>query len=120
MINVREVTFLSTLKLIANPVLMFALAGYVFQMDPMWSQAAIIRSAMPSGANAYVIAQQDIVHVETASAVCLPASAVPVANLTMPNATAGALLVNGHHYVWYHSRGHHYGWWRGYHHGWWH
>jgi hypothetical protein len=50
---------------------------------------------------------------------CLPASAMPVANLTTPNdATAGVLLVNGHHYGWYHSRGHHYGWWRGHHHGW--
>jgi predicted permease len=56
-----------TLKRIANPILTFGLVTYVFAMDPMWSQAAVILSAMPVGANPYIIAQQYNVHVATVS-----------------------------------------------------
>jgi malonate transporter and related proteins len=65
--NAGEVIWLTALKLIANPILTFALVTYVFAMDPLWSQAAIILSAMPVGANPYIIAQQYNVHVETVS-----------------------------------------------------
>jgi malonate transporter and related proteins len=65
--NAGEVVWLSALKLIANPILTFGLVTYVFRMDPMWSQAAVILSAMPVGANPYIIAQQYNVHVETVS-----------------------------------------------------
>jgi malonate transporter len=65
--NAGEVIWLSALKLIVNPILTFGLVTYVFRMDPMWSQAAVILSAMPVGANPYIIAQQYNVHVETVS-----------------------------------------------------
>lgn len=65
--NAGEVIWLTALKLIANPILTFALVTYVFAMEPLWSQAAVILSAMPIGANPYIIAQQYNVHVETVS-----------------------------------------------------
>jgi predicted permease len=37
-------------------------------MQPLWSQAAVILSAMPTAANAYVIAQQYNVHFKIVSA----------------------------------------------------
>jgi hypothetical protein len=55
-----------------------------------------------------------------AFSICLPASALPIVNLTTSSAADGLVLIHGHghHYGWYHGRGHHYGWWRGRHRGW--
>jgi malonate transporter and related proteins len=65
--NVGEVIWLSALKTVINPVLTFALVTNVFTMEPLWSQAAVILSAMPTAANAYVIAQQYNVYFKTVS-----------------------------------------------------
>ena len=65
--NAGEVIWLSALKTVVNPILTFVLVTYVFVMDPFWSQAAVILSAMPVGTNPYVVAQQYNVHIETVS-----------------------------------------------------
>src|SRR5262245_51656763 len=65
--NVGEVIWLAVLKTLVNPVLTFALVTYVFTMEPVWSQAAVILSAMPTAANTYVIAQQYNVYFKTVS-----------------------------------------------------
>jgi len=67
--NLGEVVWLSALKVAINPLLVYLLVTYVFTMEPFWSKAAVILSAMPAGANAFVVAQQYNVHVETASSV---------------------------------------------------
>jgi hypothetical protein len=56
------------LKTIVNPILTFLLVDNVFAMEPLWSQAAVILSAMPTAANAYVIAQQYNVYFRIVSA----------------------------------------------------
>ncbi len=81
--NMGEVIWLSTLKVIINPVLTFALVTYVFAMDPFWSKAAVILSAMPTGANAYVIAQQYNVHVETVSSVVVVSTGMSVVTISL-------------------------------------
>jgi hypothetical protein len=52
------VIWLAVLKAVVNPILTFVLVTYVFAMEPLWSQAAVLLSAMPVGVNPYVIAQQ--------------------------------------------------------------
>ena len=47
--NAAEVIWLTALKVIANPILTFALVAYIFVLDPLWAQAAIILSASLSG-----------------------------------------------------------------------
>jgi malonate transporter and related proteins len=81
--NMGEVIWLTTLKAIFNPLLTFALVTYVFAMDPFWSKAAVILSAMPTGANAYVIAQQYNVHVETVSSVVVVSTGVSVVTISL-------------------------------------
>ena len=81
--NMGEVIWLSTLKAIFNPLLTFALVTYVFAMDPFWSKAAVILSAMPTGANAYVVAQQYNVHVETASSVVVVSTGMSVITISL-------------------------------------
>jgi predicted permease len=56
--NIGEVLWLAVLKAVINPILTFVLVTYAFVMEPLWSQAAVILSAMPVGTNPYVIAQQ--------------------------------------------------------------
>lgn len=80
--NVGEVIWLSTLKVLINPVVTFALVTYVFAMDPFWSRAAVILSAMPTGANAYVVAQQYNVHVQTTSSVVVVSTAMSVVTIS--------------------------------------
>ena len=78
-----EAIWLATLKVIINPVVTFALVTYVFAMDPFWSKAAIILSAMPTGANAYVVAQQYNVHVETVSSVVILSTGMSVVTISI-------------------------------------
>ena len=65
--NVGEVIWLAALKTVVNPILTFALVTYVFTMEPLWTQAAVILSAMPTATNTYVIAQQYNVYFKTVS-----------------------------------------------------
>src|SRR5215510_6318722 len=65
--NIGEVIWLSIVNAVINPILAFLLVTYVFVMEPLWSEAAVILSAMPVGTNPYVIAQQYNVHVKTVS-----------------------------------------------------
>jgi predicted permease len=81
--NIGEVIWLSTLKAVFNPLLTFVLVTYVFSMDPFWSKAAVILSAMPTGANAYVVAQQYNVHVETASSVVVVSTGMSVLTISL-------------------------------------
>ena len=48
--NLGEVVWLSTLKVAVNPLLVYVLVTYVFEMEPFWSLTAVILSAMPTGA----------------------------------------------------------------------
>jgi malonate transporter and related proteins len=81
--NIGEVIWLSTLKAVFNPLLTFVLVTYVFVMDPFWLKAAIILSAMPTGANAYVVAQQYNVHVDTASSVVVVSTGMSVVTISL-------------------------------------
>ena len=79
--NAGEVIWLSALKTAVNPILTFVLVTYVFVMDPFWSQAAVILSAMPVGTNPYVIAQQYDVHIETVSPAIVVSTAMSVVTI---------------------------------------
>ncbi len=76
--NIGEVIWLSLIKAVINPILAFLLVTYVFVMEPLWSTAAVILSAMPVGTNPYVIAQQYNVHVKTVSPTIVISTAMSV------------------------------------------
>lgn len=77
-----EVAWITLLKLAVNPLFTFLLVTYLFEMPPLWSRAAVILSAMPIGAGAYVIAQQYEVHVERVSAALVVTTAISVATIS--------------------------------------
>jgi malonate transporter and related proteins len=47
----------SAFKLMALPVLVWAIGRYVFPLDPLWLTVATLNAAMPAGANVYLIGQ---------------------------------------------------------------
>lgn len=49
---------LSAFKLLAMPALVFVLASYVFSLDPLWLEVAVVMAALPAGVNVYVLGQQ--------------------------------------------------------------
>jgi malonate transporter len=81
--NTAEAIWLTTLKVLVNPIVAFALVTYVFNLEPQWSKAAIILSAMPVGANPYIIAQQYNVQVETVSSAVVISTGISVVTISL-------------------------------------
>jgi len=81
--STAEAIWLTTLKVLVNPILAFALVTYVFNLEPQWSKAAIILSAMPIGANPYIIARQYNVHVETVSSAVVISTGISVVTISI-------------------------------------
>jgi predicted permease len=79
--NVNEVIWLAVLKAVVNPILTFLLVAYVFAMDPLWSQAAVLLSAMPVAVNVYVIAQQYNVYFKTVSSVIVMSTGLSIVTI---------------------------------------
>lgn len=47
----------SSLKLALLPVIVWTIGRYVFPLDPLWLTVATLNSALPAGANVYLVAQ---------------------------------------------------------------
>lgn len=52
------ITIISVLKLIVHPVLVYALAVYVFKLPPAYAASAVMFAACPSGINAFLVAER--------------------------------------------------------------
>lgn len=62
----------TVLKLAVYPLLVWLLAAQVFDLDPTWTAVAVILAAMPTGANAFIMAQRyDIYTARAASGVLI-------------------------------------------------
>jgi malonate transporter len=53
-----RVTIPVALKLVLQPLVAFGLAVCVFELEPLWATVAVIMSALPVGATAYVFAER--------------------------------------------------------------
>lgn len=53
-----EVAWITLLKLAVQPALTWVMVTYVFNVDPYWGMSAVLLSALPVGAVAFVLAQQ--------------------------------------------------------------
>ena len=47
------------LKMILMPIVVFILSHYIIVLPPLWAKIAVLFAAMPSGANAFLFAQQN-------------------------------------------------------------
>lgn len=76
--DVKEVAWLTVLKLIVHPAMTYLLAMYVFEMEPAWSKSVVILAALPAGALVFVVAQQYDVYVKRASSAIVATTALSV------------------------------------------
>jgi predicted permease len=63
----RLVVFVSAVKLLVMPAIVFLLGGFVFDLQPLWLGAAVIFAAAPVGVNVYVFAARYLTGVAVAS-----------------------------------------------------
>lgn len=80
--GIGEVSWLVILKLGLQPVLTFILVRWVFDVEPVWAEAAIILAALPVGALVFVLAQQYETYVERASATIVVSTVLSVATVS--------------------------------------
>ena len=74
--------WLAALKTVISPILTFALVANIFLMEPLWSQAAVILSAMPAATNTYIIAQQYNVYSKTVSPAVVVSTGMSVVTIS--------------------------------------
>ena len=71
------------LKLFAHPLIVWALARFVFAVPPLWANVAVLLAALPVGVNVYLFAvRYDAGQAESASAILL-SSVLSVATLAI-------------------------------------
>ena len=80
--GMAEVGWITFFKLIAQPVLTFWLAFYVFEMERFWAVSAVLLAALPTGALVFVTAQQNGVYVQRASAGIVMTTVLSVVTLS--------------------------------------
>ena len=81
--DIKEVAWLTALKLLVHPMMTYVLATYVFALEPFWAQSAVILSALPVGALVFVVAQQYDVYVQRASSAIVVTTAVSVLTISL-------------------------------------
>ena len=71
------------LKLIIHPLMVWVLASYVFEIDPLWRDIAVIIAALPIGVNVYLMAERYQSAVTEAAASLLISAALSVGSVAM-------------------------------------
>ena len=77
-----EVPFLTVVKLIVHPVLIFLLLSLFGPFDQLWVNTALLMAALPPALNVFVFARQYDAWVEQASSAVLVGTLVSVVTLT--------------------------------------
>lgn len=78
-----ETAAIVALKLLVQPLLTGWLALHVLQAEPLWAAVAVLMAALPTGANAFVLAQRYGVYVERVSTATLASTALAVLTLSL-------------------------------------
>ncbi|MEM7443421.1 MAG: AEC family transporter [Pseudomonadota bacterium] len=81
--DLAEIGWISVLKLLWQPLLVWWLADTFFPMEPFWLASAIILAALPTGALTFVVAQKYEVYVERTSGVILVSTIASVVTLSV-------------------------------------
>lgn len=85
-----EAGFGVLLKLFVHPALVFVLATYVFRLDPLWRDVAVILAALPVGVNVYLFGQRYEAGAGTAATAMLLSTPLSVLSLAALLAWLGA------------------------------
>jgi malonate transporter len=81
--NIKEVVWITFLKLIIQPLLTFLVVTLLLPMSPFWTASAVLLAAMPVGSTAFVVAQQYGVAIQVSSAAVALSTFGSVLTLTL-------------------------------------
>jgi hypothetical protein len=84
--DLKEIAWVSLLKLVMQPAVTYVLAFQVLSMDPIWAKSAVILAALPTGTTLFVIGQKYGIYVRRATGIVLVSTVASVV-------TVSALLV---------------------------
>ena len=87
--NLPELAWISLCKLVLQPLLAAWLAYRVFAMEAEWAAAAVIMSALPTGALAFVIALRYGIYVAGTSTAILATTVLSFVTLSVTLALLG-------------------------------
>ena len=77
-----ELAYIVPFKLVVHPVLVYFAMGLIGDFDPVWIFTAVLLASLPTATNVFVLAQQNGVWVERASATILITTALSVFTVT--------------------------------------
>jgi predicted permease len=87
--DLREVGWLTLLKLVGHPLVAWVMVTRFFAVEPFWASAAVLLAAMPVGSTAFVVAQQYGVGVRLSSATVAVTTMGSILTLTALMAALG-------------------------------
>ena len=73
-----ETGYMSALKLLIHPLLVWCAAAYVVDLPPLWVAVLVVEASLPIAANVYVLAQRYGVYAEQASTAILISTVIAI------------------------------------------
>ena len=80
--NLREALALMGLKNFLHPLLVWALATLVFEIEPLWAMVAVLLAALPAGVNVFLFAQRYQICIATVTSMIFISTAVSIFSLS--------------------------------------
>lgn len=77
-----EIGYMTALKLFVHPAAILLTTGVLFDVDPLWTTAALLGASLPIAANVFIVARQYDVYVTRASGAVLVSTAVSVVTVS--------------------------------------
>lgn len=77
-----EISYMTALKLFVHPAALLLTTAVVFDVEPLWTTAALLGAALPIAANVFVVARQYDVYVTRSSSAVLVSTAVSMVTVS--------------------------------------
>ena len=80
---IRETVFLSVMKLVVHPLLVWFMVTEVFPLAPIQVAVAVILAALPAGQNGFILAQRYGIYVQRSASAVLITTAISVVTASL-------------------------------------
>jgi malonate transporter len=81
--QLKQAVALVCLKNVLHPIIVYGLAFYVFDLNPVWAAVTVIMAALPMGMNTYLFAEDSEVMAPTIAAAVVLSTSVSVVSLSV-------------------------------------
>ncbi|HEX3500037.1 MAG TPA: AEC family transporter [Stellaceae bacterium] len=81
--GIKETLFLTVMKLVVHPLLVWFLVSEIFALAPIQIAVAVILAALPAGQNGFILAQRYGIYVERSASTVLITTAISVVSVAL-------------------------------------